>query len=85
VTDLDVEELRLTVLWLSFALSCGLGAIMQRTHFCTLGAVADWVNMGDLTRMRMWMFAVAIAMIGTGTLASTGVIDLSRSLYTGPK
>jgi uncharacterized membrane protein YedE/YeeE len=85
VTDLDVEKLRLTVLWLSFALSCGLGAIMQRTHFCTLGAVADWVNMGDLTRMRMWLFAIAIAIIGTGILAGTGLIDLSRSLYTGPK
>jgi uncharacterized membrane protein YedE/YeeE len=85
MTDLDVEQLRLTVLWSSFALSCGLGAIMQRTHFCTLGAVADWVNMGDLTRMRMWLFAIAIAMIGTGILAGTGLIDLSRSLYTGPK
>lgn len=85
MTDLDVEQLRLTVLWSSFALACGLGAVMQRTHFCTLGAVADWVNMGDLTRMRMWLFAIAIAMIGTGILAGSGLIDLSRSLYTGPK
>jgi hypothetical protein len=58
---------------------------MQSTHFCTLGAVADWVNMGDLTRMRMWLFAIAVAIIGTGALAATGLIDLSRSLYTGPK
>ena len=85
MTDLDVERLRLTVLWLSFALSCGLGAVMQRTHFCTLGAVADWVNMGDLTRMRMWLFAIAVAIIGTGLLTANGVIDSTRSLYTGPK
>ena len=85
MTDLDVERLRLTVLWLSFALSCGLGAVMQRTHFCTLGAVADWVNMGDLTRMRMWLFAIAVAIIGTGLLTANGVIDATRSLYTGPK
>ena len=85
MTDLDVERLRLTVLWLSFALSCGLGAVMQRTHFCTLGAVADWVNMGDLTRMRMWLFAIAVAIIGTGFLTANGVIDSTRSLYTGPK
>jgi uncharacterized membrane protein YedE/YeeE len=85
MTDLDVEQLRLTVLWSSFALSCGLGAIMQRTHFCTLGAVADWVNMGDLTRMRMWLFSIAIAIIGTGILAAIGLIDPGRSLYTGPK
>jgi hypothetical protein len=85
MTDLDVEQLRLTVLWSSFALSCGLGAVMQRTHFCTLGAVADWVNMGDFTRMRMWLFAIAVAIIGTGVLAATGLIDPTRSLYTGPK
>jgi uncharacterized membrane protein YedE/YeeE len=85
MTDLDVEQLRLTILWSSFVLSCGLGAVMQRTHFCTLGAVADWVNMGDLTRMRMWLFAIAIAIIGTGILAVTGLIDPTRSLYTGPK
>jgi len=85
MTDLDVEQLRLTILWTSFALSCGLGAVMQSTHFCTLGAVADWVNMGDLTRMRMWLFAIAVAIIGTGVLAATGLIDPSRSLYTGPK
>ncbi|NBT78735.1 MAG: YeeE/YedE family protein [Betaproteobacteria bacterium] len=85
MTDLDVDQLRLTVLWLSFALSCGLGAVMQRTHFCTLGAVADWVNMGDLTRMRMWLFAIAVAIIGTGLLTANGVIDSTRSLYTGPK
>jgi uncharacterized membrane protein YedE/YeeE len=85
MTDLEVEQLRLTVLWASFALSCGLGAVMQRTHFCTLGAVADWVNMGDLTRMRMWLFAIAVSIIGTGMLAATGSIDPSRSLYTGPK
>lgn len=85
MTDLDVEQLRLTVLWSSFVLSCVLGALMQRTHFCTLGAVADWVNMGDLTRMRMWLFAIAIAILGTGALAATGVIDPSRSLYAGPK
>jgi uncharacterized membrane protein YedE/YeeE len=85
MTDLDVEQLRLTILWTSFALSCGLGAVMQSTHFCTLGAVADWVSMGDLTRMRMWLFAIAVAIIGTGVLAATGLIDPSRSLYTGPK
>ena len=85
ITDLDVEALRMTVLWSSFGLSCVLGAVMQRSHFCTLGAVADWVNMGDLTRLRMWLFAIAVAIIGTGLLSATGLIDPTRSLYTGPK
>jgi hypothetical protein len=37
------------VLWASFALAVAFGAIAQRTHFCTMGAVADIVNIGDWT------------------------------------
>ena len=42
-----------TVLWLAFAVSFAVGAIGQKTHFCTMGAVSDIVNMGDWSRMRM--------------------------------
>jgi uncharacterized membrane protein YedE/YeeE len=52
------------VLWASFALAVVFGAIAQRTHFCTMGAVADIVNMGDWTRMRMWLLAIGVAMLG---------------------
>ena len=85
MSEIEVEGLRLTVLWSSFALAFALGAVMQRTHFCTLGAVADWVNMGDLTRLRMWLFAISVAVLGTNLLAATGQIDLSQSLYTGSR
>jgi uncharacterized membrane protein YedE/YeeE len=40
------------------------GAVAQRTHFCTMGAVADIVNIGDWTRMRMWALAAGVAVLG---------------------
>src|SRR5438128_6883083 len=49
-----------------------------------MGAVSDWVNMGELSRMRMWLLAIATALLGASALQLGGVIDLSKSIYTGP-
>ena len=68
----------------AFVLAFIFGAVGNRTHFCTMGAVSDWVNMGDLSRMRMWLLAIAVALIGSSVLAVSGVIDLSKSIYPGP-
>jgi uncharacterized membrane protein YedE/YeeE len=68
----------------AFVLAFIFGAVGNRTHFCTMGAVSDWVNMGDLSRMRMWLLAIAVALIGSSALAASGVIDLSKAIYPGP-
>lgn len=73
-----------TVAWLGFAVAFVLGAISARTQFCTLGAVADIVNMGEFTRMRMWVLAMAIAILGAQALYAAGLIDLSKAFYTRP-
>ena len=57
------------------------GAIASRTHFCTMGAISDWVNMGSLTRMRVWFLAIAIAIFGAQGLQHFGLVDLSQSIY----
>ena len=49
------------ILGLSFALAFIFALIGQKTHFCTMGAVADIVNMGDWSRMRMWLLAIGVA------------------------
>src|SRR4051812_28133060 len=49
-----------------------------------MGAVSDWVNMGDLGRMRMWLLAIAVALLGSSALHLAGVVDLSKSIYPGP-
>lgn len=73
-----------TVLWLAFAVAFVFGAIAQKTHFCTMGAVADIVNMGDWSRMRMWLLAIGVAILGSAALHSAGLIDLGKSIYRTP-
>ena len=35
----------------AFLLAFVFGAVANKTDFCTMGAVSDWVNMGDFNRM----------------------------------
>ena len=83
--DIDLKALATLVLWASFGLSVIFGAISQRTHFCTMGAVADIVNIGDWTRMRMWVMAMGVAMIGFNAMVALGWLDAAHSIYGGPR
>jgi hypothetical protein len=49
-----------------------------------MGAISDWVAMGDLTRMRMWLLAIAVALLGASALHLAGLVDLSKSIYPSP-
>ena len=73
------------VLWAAFALAVVFGAIAQHTHFCTMGAVADIVNMGEWTRMRMWLMAMGVAMIGFNAMVAAGWVQAGQSVYAGPR
>jgi uncharacterized protein len=81
----DINFLRTCVLWGAFFLSVLFGAVAQRTHFCTMGAVGDIVNMGDWTRMRMWVMAMGVAIIGFNAMVALGWIEASKTLYAGPR
>ena len=72
-----------SVAWGAFALAFIFGAVANKTSFCTMGAVSDVVNMGDWGRMRMWLLSIAVAILGASALQFGGVIDLSKSIYTG--
>ena len=69
------------VAWSGFALAFIFGAVGNKVNFCTMGSVADIVNMGDWGRMRMWLLAIAVAIIGSHTLQLLGLVDLSKSIY----
>ena len=68
-----------------FVIAFAFGAIANRTNFCTMGAISDVVNMGHWGRMRMWLLAIAVAILGASALHFFGLIDLSKSVYVRPK
>ncbi len=58
-----------------------LGFVMQRTNFCTMGALSDINAFGDWGRFRSWVLAMAVAIIATQTLSYFDYVDMSRSIY----
>jgi len=69
------------VVWGGFVLAFIFGVVANKTNFCTMGAVSDVVNMEHWGRMRMWLMAMAVAMIGANLLYYFGQVDLSKSVY----
>jgi len=69
------------VLLAVFVIALVMGAVANKTNFCTMGAVSDWINIGDTGRMRAWVFAMAVALIGVIALEAGGVISLSGETF----
>ena len=62
-------------LWSVFGIALVLGAVVNKTNFCTMGAVSDWVNIGDTGRFRAWLLAIAVALLGVVALEPAGLVD----------
>ena len=58
-----------------------VGFVVHRTNFCAMGAVSDIVSFSDWRRMRSWILAMAVAILGAQTLHLAGYVDLTRSIY----
>ena len=69
---------------LSFLVGIVFGAVVNKTNFCTMGAVSDWVNMGNKGRLRAWFLAIGIATVVTQALQYRELIDLSEAIYLTP-
>ena len=79
----EVSSIISTVIWAGFGLGVVFGFFANQTNFCTMGAVSDVVNMQDWGRMRAWLLAIAVAILGTNILAYNGTIDVTRTIYAG--
>lgn len=66
---------------LAFLIGIVFGAVANKTNFCTMGAVSDWVNMGDRNRLRAWLLAIGLAMIVSQALQAGGLIELRQAIY----
>jgi len=69
------SEANSALLWATFAIAVVMGAVVNKTNFCTMGAVSDAVNMGDFGRMRAWMLAIAVSVLGVTILEAYGLAD----------
>ena len=69
------------VLWGGLILGFVFGAVAARANFCTMGALSDIVNIGHWGRLRMWLLAVAVAVIGAQGLQLAGLVDLTKTIY----
>lgn len=81
----EISWLENQVVLLGLAIGLLLGWVSQYARFCTLGAISDWATMGNTSRLRMWMLAVAVAIFGTQSLVLAGEISLSESFYVAPR
>jgi len=61
-----------------FFIALVMGAIVTKTNFCTMGAISDMTNMNDFGRMRAWVLAMAVGIIGVVVMESTGVVDIEH-------
>lgn len=67
------------LLWSAFIIAFIMGAVVNKTNFCTMGAVSDMVNMGDYSRFRSWLLAIVVAILGVVILESTGMMSVDDS------
>ena len=67
-----------------FLLAFIFGYLANKTNFCTMGAISDVVNMAHWGRVRMWLLAIAVAIVGSSLLQYFGQVDLTKSVYYRP-
>ena len=77
---MELSNVQHVALW-AFLIAMVFGAVVYKTNFCTMGAVSDWVNMGDKGRLRAWFLAIGIAILGAQILQAYGLVDLGKSIY----
>ena len=67
-----------------FALAFVFGLVANKINFCTVGALSDIVMMGHWSRVRLWLLAIAVAMLGVGLLSHTGQVDIAKAVVQRP-
>ena len=77
MTYADFASAQSIFLWSTFAIALIMGAVVNKTNFCTMGAVSDWVNMSDTGRMRAWILAIAIGVLGVTALEAAGLVNVT--------
>jgi uncharacterized membrane protein YedE/YeeE len=81
ITASPAEALALGGLAIGFA----FGWLARATNYCLMGGVSDWRLTGDVNRLAAAAIAAATAIVGAQAVDGAGFVDLSRSIYLGPR
>ena len=81
LSDLIVEHAPLALALGELAIGFLFGAVVQATNFCVMGAVSDLMTFDDRRRLRAWLLAAAVAILGAHALDALGVVSLDQSMY----
>jgi uncharacterized membrane protein YedE/YeeE len=81
ITAEELEHLEQWVILTGLGLGLLLGWISRYAGFCTVGAITDWYASGDRSRVRMWLLAIGVAILGTQGLIAMGEIQVKDSFY----
>ena len=76
----DLSNIHLVAL-LGFCVALVFGFVGNKTHFCTMGAISDVINMGSRARLGAWFLAVGIAVLGAQFLDLSGMVELGGTMY----
>jgi uncharacterized protein len=85
MTSAELAGLTQQVLWAAFLVAAAFGAVVQRTGFCTMGAVGDVMTLRDWTRLRQWALAAGVATIGFALLCAAGLLAPDKTLYSSTR
>lgn len=69
----------MTIVGLVGGLMLGLAARLGR--FCTMGAIEDLLYGGSSRRMRMWILAIGLSVLGSFGLMQAGLFDVRDTYY----
>ena len=57
------------------------GFVLQRSRFCLLAGVSNFVLFRDWRHLHAWLVAIAVAMIGTAVLEITNLVPIGESSF----
>ena len=76
----DLSNVHYVAIW-GFCIALVFGFVGNKTHFCTMGAISDVMNMGSHGRLGAWFLGIGIALLGTQFLRIQGFVQVDQSMY----
>ncbi|MGR2741061.1 YeeE/YedE family protein [Billgrantia sp. Q4P2] len=72
------------VVWTGLAIGLVFGAVGQLSGFCLLRGLSNATTLGDTRKLRAFVLAMGVALLGSQGLAAANLVSLDASLYATP-